>query len=147
MCANLSKANVLVGISMNAGAPGDAGCLTAYDAVRSFAASNLRLATLVQDAVLSAMNAQGWQIPDDGVHSDAGYGSSLSAADQAYGHLMLLGPAKAGYFATPSQMPGTLIEPLFLTDPFEASIAAGARGQQVIAKALAQAIEQYLTGS
>ena len=59
----------------------------------------------------------------------------------------LLGPAKAGYFDTPSQMPGALIEPLFVTDPFEASIAASVHGQQVIAKALAEAIEQYVTGS
>jgi N-acetylmuramoyl-L-alanine amidase len=55
-----------------------------------------------------------------------------------------VGPAKAGYFDTPSQMPGALIEPLFVTDPFEASIAASAGGQQVIAGALAKAIEQYL---
>jgi N-acetylmuramoyl-L-alanine amidase len=31
-----------------------------------------------------------------------------------------------------------------VTDPFEASIAASVRGQQVIARALAEAIEQYL---
>jgi N-acetylmuramoyl-L-alanine amidase len=72
-------------------------------------------------------------------------GSALTAAAVAYGHLLLLGPAKAGYFDTPSQMPGALIEPLFVTDPFEASIAASVHGQQVIAKALAEAIEQYLT--
>jgi N-acetylmuramoyl-L-alanine amidase len=40
-------------------------------------------------------------------------------------------------------MPGTLIEPLFITDPFEGSIAASARGQHVIAGGLAKAIEQY----
>ena len=46
-------------------------------------------------------------------------GPALSEAAAAYGHLLLLGPAMAGYFATPSQMPGALIEPLFITDPFE----------------------------
>jgi N-acetylmuramoyl-L-alanine amidase len=40
-------------------------------------------------------------------------------------------------------MPGALIEPLFITDPFEGSIAASADGQRVIAGALARAIEQY----
>jgi N-acetylmuramoyl-L-alanine amidase len=40
-------------------------------------------------------------------------------------------------------MPGALIEPLFVTDPFEGSIAASAQGQQVIATALAEAINQY----
>jgi N-acetylmuramoyl-L-alanine amidase len=53
----------------------------------------------------------------------------------------------AGYFSTPSQMPGALIEPLFITDPFEGSIAVSARGQQVIAGALAQAIGQYFRTS
>jgi N-acetylmuramoyl-L-alanine amidase len=41
---------------------------------------------------------------------------------------------------------GTCGTRLFLTDPFEVSIAASAQGQQVIAKALAEAIEQYLAG-
>jgi N-acetylmuramoyl-L-alanine amidase len=52
---------------------------------------------------------------------------------------MLLGPAKKGYFSTPSTMPGSLVEPLFITDPFEGSIAASGRGQRVIAAGLARA--------
>ena len=146
VCANLAKANVLVGIYMDSGAPGEAGCVTGYDPARPFSAGNLRLATLLQRDVLAAMNARGWGIPDEGVQSDTGLGSATDAAAENYGHLMLLGPAEAGYFGTPSQMPGALIEPLFLTDPFEASIAASAGGQRVIAVALAKGIEQYLTG-
>ena len=143
VCANMAKANVLVGIYMDSGEPWNAGCLTGYDQDRPFSGENQRLATLLQDDVLGAMNARGWNIPDDGVQPGTGLGSALTAAAEAYGHLLLLGPAKAGYFDTPSQMPGALIEPLFLTDPFEASIAASAGGQQVIAGALAEAIEQY----
>jgi hypothetical protein len=86
---------------------------------------------------------QGWQIPDGGVQPDQGLGSSLSAADLSYEHLLLLGPAEQSYFSTPSTMPGALVEPLFITDPFEGSIAASSRGQQVIAAGLACAIEQY----
>jgi N-acetylmuramoyl-L-alanine amidase len=40
-------------------------------------------------------------------------------------------------------MPGALIEPLFITDPFEGSIAASSLGQHVIAAGLAKAVEQY----
>jgi N-acetylmuramoyl-L-alanine amidase len=98
---------------------------------------------LLQSAVLGAMNRQGWQIPDAGVASDTGLGSAVTAADAAYGHLILLGPAKRGYFTTPSLMPGAVIEPLFITDPFEASIAASPGGQQVIATRLAHAVEEY----
>jgi N-acetylmuramoyl-L-alanine amidase len=42
-------------------------------------------------------------------------------------------------------MPGALIEPLFLTDPFEASIAVSTRGQQVIADGIARAVDQYFS--
>jgi N-acetylmuramoyl-L-alanine amidase len=60
-----------------------------------------------------------------------------------YGHLVLLGPADSGYVSSPSRMPGALIEPLFITDPFEGSIAASAVGQRVIAGALAKGVERY----
>jgi N-acetylmuramoyl-L-alanine amidase len=144
ICANEAHADLLVGVYFDSGAsPSNAGCVTGYDAVRSFAASNLRFAELLQRDVLSAMNGQGWQIPDEGVLTDDNLGSALSSAAVSYGHLMLLGPAEAGYFTTPSQMPGALIEPLFLTDPFEASIAASTHGQLVIAGGIAAAVEEY----
>jgi N-acetylmuramoyl-L-alanine amidase len=143
VCANKAKADILIGIYMDAGYAGNAGCVTGYDADRPFSALNLRLATLLQDDLLGAMNARGWAIPDEGVLPDTGLGSAVTAADVAYGHLILLGPAKAGYFTTPSQMPGALIEPLYLTDTFEGSIAASAQDQQVIAGGIAKAVGQY----
>jgi N-acetylmuramoyl-L-alanine amidase len=143
VCANMARADILIGIYMDAGSPGVTGCLTGYDADRPFSAENLRLATLLQDDVLGAMNAQGWGVPDQGVLSDTGLGSTLTSSSGGYGHLLLLGPAEAGYFSTPSQMPGALIEPLYLTDPAEASIAQSAQDQQVIALAIAKAVGQY----
>jgi N-acetylmuramoyl-L-alanine amidase len=145
VCANMAKADILIGIYFDAGASSlNAGSVTGYDTARPFAAENLRLATLVQSDVLAAMNAQGWAIPDEGVVTDDLLGGpALSDAAEAYGHLLLLGPAEAGYFSTPSQMPGALIEPLFITDPYEGSLAASAPGQKVIATGLAQAVEQY----
>jgi N-acetylmuramoyl-L-alanine amidase len=143
VCANMAAASLLIGIYMNSGYYGNAGSVTGYDADRPFSADNLKLANLLQADVLNAMNAQGWAIPDGGVQNDSGLGSALTAQAEAYGHLLLLGPAEAGYFSTPSQMPGALIEPLFLTDPFEGSIAASAPGQQVIASGIARAVSQY----
>jgi N-acetylmuramoyl-L-alanine amidase len=151
-CANLADADILVGIYFDSGdGSGDAGSVTTYDDARPFSAANRRLATLLQTDVLAAMDAQGWGIPDDGVQPDSREGSlvptssdSPIAADAAaYGHVLLLGPSMAGFFATPSQMPGALIEPLFVTDPFEGSLAAGTRGQQVIAGGLVTAIDGY----
>jgi N-acetylmuramoyl-L-alanine amidase len=143
VCANLAHANVLIGIYMDSGDPSNAGCLTGYDADRPFSAANKRLATLLQDDVLGALNTQGYDIPDEGVLPDTVLGSALTSEAVAYGHLLLLGPAKAGHFETPSQMPGALIEPLFVTDPFEGSIAASAHGQQLMAAAMAKAVTQY----
>jgi len=152
VCANLAHAEVLVGIYFDSGAGSqNAGSLTAYDTARPFVAANERLATLLQDDVLSALNAQGWAIPDAGVVPDSLVGSlvsgssdgSIASGASSYGHLLLLGPAMPGYFSTPSEMPGAVIEPLFITDPFEVSIAASARGQQVMADGLAEAVEQY----
>jgi N-acetylmuramoyl-L-alanine amidase len=143
ICANMAGADVLIGIYMDAGSAGDAGCLTGYDADRPFSAENLRLAALLQDDVLGAMNAQGWGVPDQGVLSDSGLGSTLTSSSAAYGHLALLGPPEAGYLTTPSEMPGALIEPLYLTDPAEASIAVSAQDQQVIALGIAKAVDQY----
>ena len=40
-------------------------------------------------------------------------------------------------------MPGALIEPLFITDPYEGSIAETPADQEVIAKGLAKALAQY----
>jgi N-acetylmuramoyl-L-alanine amidase len=144
-CADLAKANVLVGIYFDAGYSSyNAGSVTGYDADRPFATQNLRLATLVQDDVLDAMNEQGWQIPSLGVATDDQLGGpALSTAAADYDHLLLLGPGVPGWFSTPSTMPGALIEPLFITDPFEGTLAASTEGQEVIAGGLAQAVEQY----
>lgn len=153
VCANDAHAQVLVGIYFDSGgSPDNAGSLTAYDTARPFAAANEQFATVLQTDVLDAMNARGWQIPNAGVTSDANVGSlvetsqggAIAAEAAAYGHLLLLGPPEAGYQPNPSSMPGAVIEPLFLTDPFEASIAASASGQSVIARGIATAVEQYL---
>jgi N-acetylmuramoyl-L-alanine amidase len=153
VCANDAHASALVGIYFDAGSsPENAGSLTAYDNARPFAAANQKLATLVQRDVRANMNAQGWEIPDDGVLADTSLGSfvgdsssgGIAGAAATYDHLLLLGPAKAGYFSSPSQMPGALIEPLYLTDPFEGSIADTVHGQLVIARGVALAIETFL---
>lgn len=151
-CANAAHASVLVGIYFDAGSsPTNAGSVTGYDTARSFSAANERIANLLQSDVLSALNGRGYAIPDEGVLPDAGLGSEvpgdpespLAQAAARYNHLLLLGPADPGYFSTPSQMPGAVIEPLYITDPFEGTLAASSSGQQLIASGIAEAIQQY----
>jgi N-acetylmuramoyl-L-alanine amidase len=143
ICANAADADLLVGIYMNAGYWGAGGSVTAYCTDRPFGASNKLFARILQHDVLESLNSRGYGVPDLGIQTDDQLGSSSSAAAVSYGHLMLLGPAKHGYFATPSQMPGALIEPLFLTDPFEGSAAASSRGQNLIAAGIARAVDDY----
>lgn len=151
-CANAAGAAVLIGIYFDSGgSPDDGGSVTTYDTVRPFSAGNLKLATLVQTDVLAAMNGRGWDIPDDGVQPDSEEGSivptdsdsPIAEGAAAYGHVLLLGPPETGFFATPSQMPGALIEPLFVTDPFEGTLSTEPVAQHVIAGGIADAVNQY----
>lgn len=145
LCADLSHANVVIGIDEDAAAePSAAGSVTLYDAERPYHAANLRLAQLVQRDVLASLRAGGTAVPDLGVHNDIGYGDLASAGAQAYGHLTLLGPPKRGYLSTPTLVPAALIEPLFLTNPAEASLADSAAGQEAVARGLADAAQQFL---
>lgn len=144
LCANLAKASILVGIQFNAGsAELNAGGLTVYDTARPFSQQNLQLAQLVQANVIAALNAQSWGIPDDGVLPDTALVGPATNSSPASNGQLLLGPAQTGFVSTPSQMPGAVIQPLFLTDPLEGSIAASVTGQRVIAQGLALAVEQY----
>ncbi len=147
ICANLAHASALVSVHFNVGAsPSNAGALTTYDAVRSFAKQNLRLATLLQSAIVSALHAHpDWDVPDIGVVTDDTVGNSVSPAGASYGHLVVLGPRQAGHVEQPSTMPGALVEPLFLTDPFEGSVADSTVGQQTIAAGIAKAVRAFLT--
>jgi N-acetylmuramoyl-L-alanine amidase len=148
-CANLGRAAVLIGLHFNAGgSPANAGMLTLYDEVRPFSARSLRLASLLHNEILGGMNAKGWEIPDSGVRTDGSAGGpAIDAADRAYGRLVLLGPAAEGYLSTPSEMPGAVVEPLFITNPFEASIAAGDAGQQAIAAGIVRAVDTFLAAA
>lgn len=144
-CADLAHANVVIGMDLDAAtSPAAKGSVALYCAARPYGAANLRLARLVQRDVLANLHATHPGIPDLGVHTDVGYGGNLTAADRAYGHLVLLGPRKRGYLNTPTMVPAALIEPLFLTNPAEASLADSRAGQEAIGHGLADAAEQFL---
>ena len=149
LCADLAHADAVIGMDFDAAAsPGEAGSVTLYDAVRSYAAASLRLAELVQREVVSSLRAKGVVVPDLGVHTDVGFGSALTLADREYGHLVLLGPAKRGYLNTPTMAPAALIEPLFLTDPPERRrrLARGTGGDRARAGRRRHALLRAMSG-
>ena len=146
-CANASGAAVMVSIHFNAfDDPSIGGVTTYYDRDRSFAARNKRLARAVQDGILSSFADAGLTaIPDRGiVPDDQGAGGAISREAQAYGHLYLLGPFKRGFNDEPSRMPGVLTEPLFLSDPPEAALAASPHGRVLVARGIVTGVERYL---
>ena len=143
-CANLANAFVLVSVHFDAFTSSSAtGAMTFYDPGRTFSAQNQQFATLLQSDIVSALDATGTTVHDRGVQSSVGAGNSTSAADRSYGRLLLLGPAKTGYNDAPSQMPGALVEPLFISNGAEGTLAASQAGQDAIASGITTAINSF----
>lgn len=143
-CANAANATVLLSIHFDGfNDPSVGGTETFYDAARPFSSDNKRLATDLQSAMVASLGTS-----DRGVWTDDQLANSaLTSSGNAYGHLIELGPASAGWVDNPSTMPGALVEPLFITDPNEAAMAVDPAGQQKIAKALESGLLKYLGGS
>ncbi len=142
-CANAAGAAVLLSIHFDGfDDPSVGGTETFYDPARTFADANQRLAADLQSALVAALG-----VSDRGVWTDDQLAApTLTASGSAYGHLIELGPVSAGWVDNPSQMPGALVEPLFVTNPGEAQLASDPAGQQRIAEALKAGLLKYLSG-
>jgi N-acetylmuramoyl-L-alanine amidase len=141
-CANAAGAAALISIHFDAFAdPSVGGTETFYDPARTFAAANRKLATDVQSALVAALGTS-----DRGVWTDDQLAApTLTSSGSSYNHLIELGPMSAGWVDAPSTMAGALVEPLFLTNPAEAGVAADPSGQQAIAVALESGLVKFLT--
>ncbi|WP_186382922.1 N-acetylmuramoyl-L-alanine amidase family protein, partial [Amycolatopsis rhizosphaerae] len=146
-CANRSGAAALVSVHFDSYPDSSVrGATTLYNTGRPFAQANQRLATLLQQNILAALAEAGRPVPDRGIGDDtATGGGQITPAGEAYGHLMLLGPASRGWVDEPSGMPGALVEPLFLSNPRDAETAADPAGQAAIATGISRAVEAALT--
>jgi N-acetylmuramoyl-L-alanine amidase len=141
-CANVTGANVLLSVHFDGFSdPSVGGAETFYDAARTFTAANKRLATALQSAMVARLG-----VADRGVWTDDQLAApTLTGSGQSYNHLIELGPMSQGWVDSPSQMPGALVEPLFVTNPVEAQIAGDPAGQQKIAEALAAGVTKFLS--
>ncbi len=145
VCANAAHADILVSIHMNGFVDSAAnGTETFFCPTRPFAAHSRRLADLVQRAMVSAFRSSGTTTIDRGVLPDReGGGAALTPQTASYHHLIMLGPADRPWLPFPSQMPGVLVEPAFLTNPSQGSFVASGRGQEALARGLVAAIDSY----
>jgi N-acetylmuramoyl-L-alanine amidase len=142
-CANAAGADVLVSIHFDGYSdPSVGGTETFYDAARPFATANHSLATDLQAALVARLGAA-----DRGVWTDDLLAApTLTGSGSSYNHLIELGPLSQGWVDNPSQMPGALVEPLFVTNPAEAQIASDPAGQQKIAEALESGVLKFMSG-
>lgn len=133
--ANEAGANVLVSIHFNGSTERRLrGPEVYYSAARPFAAQSRKLAEAVMSGLTARMGAAGKPVTPRGVLRDAVLGG---------GHLYLLGPA-GGRIARASNMPGVLVEGLFLTNPDDAALAADPATIQALARGYADGIAAYL---
>lgn len=145
-CANLAGAAALVSVHFNLdGSASTGGAITFFDADRSFSARSRTLAGLLQGDIVAALATHGWHMSDRGATSNSTGGSTLTSQAATYGHLVVLGPRKQGYNDRPSAMPGALVEPLFISNPAQGSIADSTIGQHAIATGIAGALNTFLT--
>jgi N-acetylmuramoyl-L-alanine amidase len=143
-CANAANASVLLSIHFDGfDDPSVGGTETFYDSARPFAAENKRLAQDLQGALVTSLGTSDRGVwPDDQVNAPA-----LTSSGNQYGHLIELGPATSGWVDDPSSMPGALVEPLFITHPQEARLAADPAGQDRMAAALEAGLQKYFSGA
>jgi len=103
-----------------------------YDADRPFSRRSLYFATLIDQETVAALKRIGYADLDLGVNTDS----------QAVGsgeHFYVLGPDAA----RPSQMPGALVEGLFLTNAQDAQQLRDPRTVEALAQAYARAVRLY----
>ncbi len=145
---NEAGADLLLSLHQNAWAyPDEAlvrvtgGCTTYYCPDREFGEDNWRLANLVHERVLAAIQGIDYEPFDRGVQDD----NTLAVPGESGEHLILLGP-QDDVIKWSSQMPGALNEPFFITCDAEADLMRRDDVQSALAIAYADAVDAYFTG-
>ncbi len=109
-----------------------------YCAECAHVADSMRLGQSISDALHDTYTLYGWQIPSRGIVPDKTLGKPS-------GHLYLLGPHN-WRITRPSQMPGVLVEPLFLTNDYAYALETAPGGYDVMADAYYRGIVNYFSG-
>lgn len=130
--ANRHHANVLVAIHFDAGGPAQNGTHGYYCPARPFWRKSRLLANDITGALSRSFTASGYPSPNNGVQTDVADIVPQARAD--YPWFLVLGPSVRRYVIA-TNMPGALIETLYLTSARDAAalhrpatIAAAGRG-------------------
>lgn len=134
---NQKKADILISIHFNGDKnPKMRGTKVYYNAHRPFSKKNRRLAETIQKNIITKLKETGYQPIDLGIKTDE---TKRKKFDYPYSFLLGDNPG----FGRPSQMPGVIVETLYLTNPKEAKLLKNPQILKIIAQALAQGIEEY----
>lgn len=134
--ANNAHATLFLSIHFNGNVdPNISGTTAYYDTARPFSDRSQHFATLVNQEAMAQLHAIGYNPANRGVRTD-------STAVGEGQHFYLLGPDAV----RPTQMPGALVEGLFLTNPQDATQLRNPRTLDALARAYARAVEDYYSG-
>jgi N-acetylmuramoyl-L-alanine amidase len=143
--ANRENGDLLVSLHSNGSSdPGQSGVEVWFDPNRTFAADNERLARLLLEGTLASLDAYGYTATDRGIKDDTCFRFRFNRCFP----LFLLGPARMATATRPasraSEMPGALIESLFITNAADAAVLNDDAGRDAIARGIADAIHAFL---
>lgn len=141
---NAAGADLLVSMHVNGfdrPSPTARGYETWYTGVRPFGDRSQRFATLVFQALGEQFAAAGLETPAREVNDDDKV--DVDANDPGFfDHMIMTGPEVPGIIQ-PSEMPGAIVESLFISDDGDARILASTEGHEAIVSAYEQAIQAY----
>jgi N-acetylmuramoyl-L-alanine amidase len=111
---------------------------------REFGDRNADLATFIYREIGAAYAEVGFETQPRGTLPD----TELDAVMHNYGserHLVITGPgvSNADYTIVPSEMPGVVIEPVFITNDDDAAFIAEETNQRILARAYADGVLTY----
>ncbi len=141
---NRSNADLLISVHLNGFDTGKpSGYESWYTADRPFGTQSGVLAQLGVESLGKRMAAEGYTPENRGAKDDGTY--SVDDSDPTLAHNMLLtGPAIPGAL-TPSQMPGVIMESLFITNLDDIAFLRSANAPDLIADAFVDAIDGYFS--
>ena len=140
---NEADADLLVSMHVNGydARPAASGYETWYTGTRSFGDQSARFATLAFRALGEEMGAVGYEAVAREVNNDEEV--SIDRSDsRLLSHMIMTGPEQRG-IERPSNMPGAIVECLFISNDADAAFLASPEGHEAIVTAYEAAIVQY----
>lgn len=138
--ANEARADVFISLHNNGSAsPDESGTEVWYCKERTFGEENFALASELQSAILDRLQAVGYTSRDRGVKDDSSF---RIYRGQPY-NIFVLGAPRPPSHPRATEMPGALVESLFVSNPVEARLLQRDDVLDAIATGCFEGIERY----